>query len=404
MKTMKKVLIIIIFFAISGSLLSDVSSNFWFPKIGKFSGQTEASLGFHFWSDHLYIRNLQIRTYSYIYPGIRINSVIRSNKEVNLIEMYRDSETIYEKIEPNFDELYLELFGFHYSRYGKISGSLRIGKIRYLRFPYYDNIAKFDQVAGLTDIRSGEMSGYYGEILCLDYFSEFGFGCHYSLIHWDLYERTGFDFIESYLFFKKEFGIMEFEARTGYLQTREEPVGKSDFGYSIYLGGLWKGYRAGIYLENISNEIFTGFSISFAPSRVTELLGKVKLDYTRADEGFSMQIPFIKKAFGGLKKDIPENSELVGTITAERVITFWRAGMMRNFYEHIISKNGDTDSNDLIVRINEKPVRLDIESIVSPYHEFKSVQDFIDWNSQGYRLGQYSQNVIYEFYKAANSN
>ncbi|MBL7149834.1 MAG: hypothetical protein ISS80_07155 [Candidatus Cloacimonetes bacterium] len=130
----------------------------------------------------------------------------------------------------------------------------------------------------------------------------------------------------------------------------------------------------------------------------------MKLDYTRADEGFSMQIPFLKKAFGGLKKNIPENAELVGTITTERVITFWRSGMMRNFYEHIISKNGDTDSNDLIVRINEKPVRLDIESIVSPYHEFKSVQDFIDWNSQGYRLGQYSQNVIYEFYKAANSN
>ena len=76
--------------------------------------------------------------------------------------------------------------------------------------------------------------------------------------------------------------------------------------------------------------------------------------------------------------------------------------MMRNFYEHIISKKGDTDSNDLIVRINEKPERLDIESIVSPYHEFKSFQDFINWNSQGRRLGQYSQNVIYEFYKVTH--
>ena len=136
---MKKVLIIFLFVAISGSLLSDVSTNFWFPKIGKFAGQTESSICFHLWSDHLYIRNLQLRTYSYIYPGIRINSMIRANKKENLIEMYRDSGTIYEKIEPNFDELYLELFGFHYSRYGKISGSLRIGKIRYLRFPYYDN-------------------------------------------------------------------------------------------------------------------------------------------------------------------------------------------------------------------------------------------------------------------------
>ena len=78
--------------------------------------------------------------------------------------------------------------------------------------------------------------------------------------------------------------------------------------------------------------------------------------------------------------------------------------MMRNFYEHIISKSGDTDSNDLIVRINKKPVRLDNESIVSPVHEFKDFQDFIDWNSKGYRLGQYSQNVTYEFYRVINSN
>ncbi len=396
---MKKIKIIILFIAIAGSLLSDVSSNFWFPKVGKLSGQTEASLGFHFWNDHLYVRNLQLRTYSYLYPGIRINSVIRSNLKENLIKMHQDSETIYEKMEPNFDELYLELFGFHYSRYGKISGSLKLGKIRYLRFPYYDNIAKLDQVPGLTDMRGGGMSGYYGELLCLEYFSDFGLGYHSSLIHWDLYERTGFDVIENYLFFKRELAMIEFETRMGYLQTREEPVGITDLGFSAYLGGLWRGYRAGIYFESFGDVIFTGFSISFAPSSVTELLGKVRLDYTRADEGFSMQIPFVKKEFGNITKDIPVNAELVGTIKAERVITFWRAGMMRNFYEHIISKNGDTDSTDLIVRINEKPVRLENESIVSPIYEFNDFQDFIDWNSRGYRLGQYSQNVIYEFYR-----
>ena len=316
--------------------------------------------------------------------------------------MHRDSETIYEKIEPNFDELYLEFLGFHYSKYGKISGSLKLGKIRYLRFPYYDNIAKLDQVPGLSDMRNGNMSGYYGELLCLEYLSEFGLGYHSFMIHWDLYERTGFDVIENYLFFKKKMGNMEFETRAGYLQTREEPVGISDLGFSAYLGSLWKGYKIGVYFEDIGDVIFTGFSISFAPSRVTKLLGKVRLDYTRADEGFSMQIPFVKKEFGSLTKEIPENSKLVGTIKAERVITFWRAGMMRNFYEHIISRSGDTDSTDLIVRINEKPVRLDNESIVSPIHKFNDFQDFIDWNSKGYRLGQYSQNVIYEFYRKGN--
>ncbi len=396
---MKIKLMIVLLFTITGSLFCDMSSIFWFPKIGKFTGQTETSIGFHFWDDHLYIRNLQLRTYSYLYPGIRINSIIRSNKKQNLIEMYRNSATIYEKIEPNIDELYLEFLGFNYNKFGVISVSLKLGKMRYLRFPYFDNIAKFDQVPGLTDLREGDMSGYYGELLCLEYLSKLGIGYHLSLIHWDLFERSGFDVLENYLFFKRDFGMLEFETRVGTLQTREEPVGISDLGFNAYLGCLWKSYKTGIYLENIGDKIFTGFSISFAPSKVAEILGKVKLDYTRADEGFSMQIPFFKQEFGSLVKDVPENADLVGTITAERVITFWRAGMMRNFYEHIISKSGDTDSSDLYIRIVEKPVRLENESIISPVHKFNSIQSLKDWNSTGYRLGQYSQDVIYEFYR-----
>ena len=396
---MKKVIIIISFIAIAGSLLSDVSSNFWFPKIGKLSGQSNASIGFHFWNDHLYLRNLQLRTFFYLYPGIRFNSGIRSNKKMNVIEIYKDSHPVYNKIEPNIDELYLEFMGFNYNKFGVISASLKLGKIRYLRFPYYDNIANLDQVPGLTDLRKGDMSGYYGELLCLDYLSDYGLGYHSSLIHWDLYERTGFDVIENYLFLRQYIGILVFETRAGYLQTREEPVGISSTGFSIYLGGVWKDYNVGMYYENNGNDVYTGFSISFAPSKVTSLLGAVKLDYTRADEGFSMQIPFFKKNYGCLTKDIPENSELVGTITVERVITFWRAGMMRNFYEHIILKNGDTDSSDLYIRIVEKPVRLDNESIISPVYKFNSIQSLKDWNRSGYRLGQYSQDVIYEFYR-----
>lgn len=390
---------IVLFVTFTSSLFCEVSSTFWFPKIGKFSGQSEAAIGFHFWDDHIYIRNLQLRTYSYLYPGIRFNSVIRSNKKLNLIEMYRDSATIYEKIAPNFDELYLEFLGFNYNKFRTISASLKLGKIRYLRFPYFDNTAKMDQVSGLTDLRDGDMSGYYGELLCLEYLSKPGFGYHLSLIHWDMYERNGFDVLENYLFFKSNYRILDFETRGGILQTREEPVGISDLGFNVYLGCLWNGYRTGIYLENIGDKVFTGFSISFASSIVTEILGKVKLDYTRADEGFSMQVPFFKQEFGSLVKTVPENAELVGTISAERVITFWRAGMMRNFYEHIISKTGDTDSDDLSVRIVEKPMRLDNESIVSPIHKFDSIGSIKKWNSSGMRFGQYSQDVIYEFYR-----
>jgi len=396
---MKRVLLLALIINFSVILFGDTSSTFWFPKVGGITGHTEASIGFHFWNDHLYTRNLQLRNFSYLFPGIRVNSVLRSNKEMNVIEIYKDSKPVYNKIEPNIDELYLELFGFNYNKFGTISGSLKLGKIRYLRFPYYDNISILDQVPGLTDLRDGDMSGYYGELLCLDYFSNYGFGYHSSLIHWDLFERNGFDSLENYLFFRKNFNFIEFESRAGYLQTRQEPVGLSATGYSAYLGAVWKDYHVGIYYENIDDEIFTGFGISFAPSRITSILGAVKLDYTRANEGFSMQIPAIKYNFGKLIDNVPEHAGLVGTIRTERVITFWRAGMMRNFYEHLISKTGDTDSKDLLIRLVEKPVRLDNESIVSPVYKIDSIASFKDWNSSGMRFGQYSQDVIYEFYR-----
>jgi len=396
---MKKKMMIVLLVTITSLLFCETSSTCWFPKIGNITGHTEASIGFHFWNDHLHLRNLQYRFFSYLYPGIRFNSVIRSNKEMNVIEIYKDSKPVYNKIEPNLDELYLELLGFNYNKFGTISGSLKLGKIRYLRFPYYDNISILDQVPGLTDMRDGDMSGYYGELLCLDYFSNYGFGYHSSVIHWDLFERNGFDILENYLFFRKNFSFLEFESRVGYLQTRQEPVGVSATGYSAYLGAVWKDYHVGIYYENIDDKIYTGFGISFAPSKVTSILGAVKLDYTRADEGFSMQIPAIKYNFGILTDNVPEHAVLVGTIQAERVITFWRAGMMRNFYEHIISKTGDTYSDDLIVRINEKPMRLDNESIISPVYEFDSIQSLKEWNSSGMRFGQYSQDVVYEFYR-----
>ena len=128
-------------------------------------------------------------------------------------------------------------------------------------------------------------------------------------------------------------------------------------------------------------------------------MGRIRLDYTRAVEGFVMQIPFFKRNIGHLKTAVPENSELVGTIKAERVITFWRLGMMRNFYEHIIKKNGDTDSNDLIIRIVEKQMFLKSESIISEHTEFRNFDDFLKWDKTGRRPGQYSQEISYEFYK-----
>jgi len=394
-----KKLFYFLFIFISINLRSTIDG-LWLPKIKPLTGQSEFSIGFHFWDDHLIIRNLQLRTYAYLLPGVRINSVLRGNKELNQIEYFRkNNELNINDLNPAFDELYLEFIAFYNFKFGKLSGNLKIGKNRYLRFPYYDHISKFDHVPGLEDLRGGKMTGYNGENLTLDFFSAFGLGAHSSIIKWNFYERRRLNFIENYIYYKIDYDWLNIELRTGYLQARTDQLGKSKTGSSVFLGLSWKGYQTGIYWENIGNVIFTGFEITFAPSFTTKLLGKVRLDYTRSFEGFVFQIPVLKQNFGPLQNEIPSDSDLVGKIEVERVITFHQAGLMRNFYEHIISQNGDTTSEDLIVRINEHPPHLAIESIVSPFYKFKKFKDIHKWDSQGPRLGQYGQRVTYEFYR-----
>ena len=61
------------------------------------------------------LRNLQLRTNFDLSPGLQINSIIQFNKEFDTIESFN----------PNFDELYLEAYGFHRSEFGKLSASLK---------------------------------------------------------------------------------------------------------------------------------------------------------------------------------------------------------------------------------------------------------------------------------------
>ena len=109
-------------------------AEWWFPYTGFGSGTYYSSIGFHGWGDHLNLRNLSIRQTTFLAPGVRIHSVLRSNRAFDELET----------VEPTFDELYVERFGFWNQLNWQVSHQLSMGRYRYLRFPHPDMISQFD--------------------------------------------------------------------------------------------------------------------------------------------------------------------------------------------------------------------------------------------------------------------
>ncbi|MBM7556936.1 hypothetical protein [Halanaerobacter jeridensis] len=383
--------------------------NWWFPYVGQFHGHWDLGVGAHMFNDHFNLRNLQLRTDVDLAPGIRVNSIIRSNEKFDTIDGFN----------PNFDEIYIEGYGFRDGEYGKLSASLKIGKMRYLRFPEPDLISKFDHVPGTEDLRYDDFeTGYNGEMLTIDYKSDLGLGYHVTGINWDFGDRTGSNWIENYLFYHDQWGAIDFESRVGRLPFRHSAgdqigsgkhLGYSGPGFNVYLGANWRGYKAGILYENIENEkyneqdIRTGVMVQFAFSNVTELLGKLRFDYTRSPEGIVTHIPLGSGEFGFAQQK-PKNAELVGEIKAKRIITYWQNGQSRNFYEHRVSKWGNTDPTETTVVMKTKSWRLELESLVSPHTSLRTWDDLVKWEEHRQGPAQLNQPVVYKFYKFVDSD
>lgn len=158
------------------------SDGWWLPHTGSFSGHWDLGVGAHWWNDHFKLRNLQLRTNMDLAPGLRLNSILRSNEKFDSIEGF----------DPKFDEVYLEAYAFHNSDLGKLSMSLKNGKMRYLRFPEPDIISYFDHVPGTEDLRFEDAeTGYNGQLLILDFNSKLGLGYHLTGINWDYGDRDG---------------------------------------------------------------------------------------------------------------------------------------------------------------------------------------------------------------------
>ena len=389
------ILLLLIFLPVSAIEL-------WYPCPKPMSGHLEFTVGTHFWKDHLYIRNLQLRGLFYIYPGIRLNGVLRGNDQVNQFEFTNASKPEYYPLKPGFDELNLELLTFGKNRDVSLANSIRLGIMRYLRFPWYGQTGRMDHVVGMADIRNSYTeTGYRGILWQIDIaYKEFA-GFH-NTAYYHQEDPQPYKLLESYVYCRYEDNWFDLEARAGRLVIRDHGSDnlpdESDWGCNIMLGARYKGYGASIFWEKVAGKIYTGLSIKFASSLFSRTAGKLRLDYNRACEGFVIQYPIFYQNIN-LPSKVPSDKVKVGQIIAERVITFWRIGMQRNFYEHIITREGITDPSIAEVVIKTEPMLLGIESIVSPVYKFEKLSDIVKWDSQGIRPGQFTQIVVYEFYQ-----
>lgn len=361
-----------------------------FPSLGFGKGTWDASVGVFVWDKKLETRNLQFRSDLDLAPGLRWHTVIRSNKDMDTLKGW----------DPQFDENYLEGYGFHRSKDGVFSASLRIGNVRYLHFPYPDAIAVFDQVPGIADLKGAGQTGYSGKILGLEYAHKTGLGAHYTGIDWGFGRKGGAQTLENYLFYRTDWGLLHFEARSGRLAVRPEPLGSSDNGYNIYLGTNGEKYQVGFLYEKLKNSPgYTGIAVTFPMDNVTKTMGKVAFDYDRNPEGFALQVPLLSGTYGGIVRKAPEGAVLVGEIKAERLKTYWQNGQARNYYEHHLSQWGETGDKDLTVVMEEEPWYLQKEALVSPHTALGSKEDLKTWEKDRMGPAQLSQTVVYKFYR-----
>lgn len=368
----------------------DGQDNGWvFPSIGAGKGTWSASVGAFLSKDDSALRNLQLRADVDLAPGLRYHTVVRTDRGMEL-----------EKLDPHFDENYLEGYGFKPTGNGTLSVSLRVGTMRYLHFPYPDAIAVFDQVPGISDLEDGAKTGYSGELLTVDYAHKSGFGAHASGIHWDFSRDGGSDILESYVFYRQDFGRMHFEAHAGELAVRPEPAGRKETGYNWYVGTKGGHYDVGILYEKLDhNPAYTGIMVRFPLDRTTKALGKVAFDYDRNPEGIALQLPLAEGTIGGIRRTAPEQGVLVGEIKAERLRTYWQNGQVRNYYEHRLSSRGETGKAGLVVVMEEEPWYLQAEALVSPHTRLGSWDDLRAWEKDRQGPAQISQKVTYKFYR-----
>jgi hypothetical protein len=361
----------------------------WLPSVGLGDGEWDLSVGARVWVDALKIRNLIAHSEVDLGPGLRAHVLARHNRALDSLEGWH----------PNLDEAYVEGYGYYTLPHNEFAVSVRVGRIRVLRFPYPDAIALFDQVPAVADLQGRGRTGYSGAVLAAEYAHDSGLGAHLTGIVWafDGARPNGnANAIEDYAFFRKTFGSLRFEARGGGIASRIAPLGDAaGAGYDAYLGLMWKGYVGGLFYEKRSGEpAYTGVMLISTDDSASRLMGKYGFDYTRTPDSFSFQIPVARGKFGFAGKP-PQGAEQVGEVVAVWMRSYWQAGLIRNFYEYRIAERGETRDPHLRVTMEQQPLYLWEESLVSPHTGLFSREWFRDRQGPAYN----ARMVIYRFYR-----
>ena len=359
--------------------------------LGTGRGIFDASVGVKFWPDRLNLRNFIFGGAVDVAPGLRVRANFRRREgEEKAFEVYSD-------------EIYGEAFQRYRGKEWQGGASLRIGRVRYLHFPYPDAIAQFDQVPGYFDLRGGPETDYRSAVLVGEATLNSGFGVHGSARASGFLDGDGTAarIIEAYCFYRHDFAhTWHFESRLGALALRHEPLGRGGkFGGDVYLGKQVGEFNVGVLYENKSREHeYAGLMIQFRPGPVTRALGKVDFDYSRRPEGFTMQLPLLHLRLND-SRAVHSGDELVGEVRAVRIRTLWQQGFVRNEYEHRLESWGRTGNSRLHCVVTEDPWYLEAEALVSPH----LVPD-ARWERDRQGPAQYVQRVTYRYYQPHNRN
>ena len=366
--------------------LSESSPTGWHTDfIGPFRGDFDASFGVKFFTSRFNLRNLIFGGTVDLLPGIRARAQFRR----------REGER--QAFQIDSDEVYLEGFNQYRGKDLNFGANLRIGRIRYLHFPFPDAIAEFDQVPGITDLNGGANTDYRDAVLQGELAMNSGWGAHVTGLAHVVDGHPGAHAVEAYGFYRHDFGRgWHFEGRAGALAVRHEPLGRDgQLGANVYLGKQLGEINLGFLYENKRNEHeYGGIMLQFRPNNVTKALGHVSFDYSRTPEGFTVQIPLLHLRLRESKYVRP-GDVLVGEVRAARIKTLWQQGFVRNQYEHRLESWGETGDPSLHCVVTEEPWYLEAEALVTPHliPDARAERD-----RQG--PGQFVQRVTYRYYRS----
>jgi hypothetical protein len=365
--------------------LSEAARYGWNPDfIGSWRGDFDASFGIKFWPDRFYLRNFIFGGNLDLLPGVRARADFRR----------REGET--KAFQVDADEVYLEAFNQYRAHHWTAGASLKMGRVRYLHFPYPDAIAQFDQVPGIQDLYGGPITDYRGFVLEGEAALNCGLGIHWTGRADGFDSHLGSNVVEAYAFYRHDLGQgWHFESRLGDIAVRHEPLGRTGQpGVDVYLGKQLGEFNVGLLYENKRTEHeYGGIMIQFRPGPVTRVLGAVSFDYSRRPEGFTVQVPLLHvRIHEG--RAVRAGEILVGEVRAVRIRTLWQQGFVRNQYEHRLESWGETGDPTLHCVVSEEPWYLQTEALVSPH----LVPD-ASWERDRQGPGQFVQRVTYRYYR-----